>query len=460
MKDITFIGGGPAGYVGAIRAAQLGADVCIVEADELGGTCLNRGCIPTKALYRNAEVIELIKKSEEFGINAELLEINLETIQKRKEDVVETLVRGIQHLLKKNKVEVIYGNGILLDPHTIKVLRNDGEVDEVKSKNIILATGSKPFLPPIPGCTREVVKTTEEMLAIDSVPSRVIIVGGGVIGMEFACILNSFGSEVTVVEMMNNILPTVDSGISKRLKVMLKKRGIKVMTGTTVKNIEDDVDVKVITVEDKKGEHELIAEEVLVSTGRVPNVDKLGLDELGIEYHGKGIKVKGNYTTNIDNIFAIGDVNGESMLAHAASYQAVKVVEHLIEDKEVEPSPVPGCIFTSPEIATVGITEDEAKKEGLGYITNQFNFSANGKALTLGEGEGFVKVIADKESHEILGVHIMGPHASDLINEGILAVEKGLKAEDFTTVIHPHPTLGEAFHEAILGLIGEAIHQV
>lgn len=458
MYDLVFIGGGPAGYVGAIRGAQLGAKVALIEADALGGTCLNRGCIPTKSFYRHAEVLKLVKEAEYFGIDATFNGLDMEKVQHRKNVIVDGLVGGISQLLKKNKVDVKKGKGRILDQHTVMCETLEGEEVRIEARDIVIATGSKPFVPPIKGIAHPRCMTTEAFLDIKEVPKELSIIGGGVIGIEFACIMNHFGAKVTVIEMEKGILPSVDDAISKRLKVMLKKQGITVLTGSKVNKIEDEEDHVVLHVEDKKGEKTVVADKVLVSTGRMPSIEGLELDNPGVTYSRKGIEVNDQYRTNLEHIYAVGDVNGENMLAHAASFQAIQVVEHLMEGKSVEKKAVPACIFSFPEIACVGVTEAEVKEQNISYQVGQFRFVANGKALTLGEGDGFVKVIADEMTKKIIGVHLLGPHSSDLIAEATLAVSKELSAYDFRDVIHAHPTLAEAFHEAVLDVIGEAIH--
>lgn len=458
--DVVIIGGGPGGYEAAIRGAQLGLKVCLVEKDALGGTCLNRGCIPTKALYRNAEIINTLKGIDEFGISVEGYKINVPEIQTRKQNIVNQLVGGIQQLLKANKVEVLAGTGSIKDNNTVTVTFEDGKVSDISTKNIIIATGSTPLVPPIPGANTPGVYTSDEILGFDEIPKSLGIIGGGVIGMEFAAIFNSLGSKVTVIEFLPNILAQVDSDFTKRLGVSLKKKGIDIHTSTGVTRIEKNDDGFNVFAEGKKGEIQIPVERVLISTGRKPVTEGLNLEAVGIEFDRKGIKVDKNFRTNAKNIFAIGDVNGKMMLAHVASHQGITVIEEIAGISSNETTkPVPSCVFIFPEIATVGITEDEAKKAGMEYKVSKFMFGANGKALALGESEGMVKVLSDNEN-TIIGVHIMGPHASDLIQEGTLAVTKKLNADDIASTIHAHPTLGEAFLEAVLGLKGEAIHMV
>lgn len=458
--DVVIIGGGPGGYEAAIRGAQLGLRICLVERDSLGGTCLNRGCIPTKALYRNAEIINTLKNINEFGISIDGYRLNISEIQARKQNIVNQLVSGIKQLLKANRVEVLTGTGSIKDINTVTVTFEYGKTSDVTAENIIIATGSRPVLPPIPGADCEGVYTSDEILNFSEIPKSLAIIGGGVIGMELACIFNSFGSKVTVIEFLPSILAQVDSDLTKRLGVSLKRKGIDIHTSTKVTRIEKNDDGFIASAEGKKGEIQIPVEKVLIATGRVPVTEGLNLEALGIEFDKKGIKVDKKFRTSAKKVYAIGDVNGKIMLAHAASHQGIEVIEEIagINNHGSEKS-VPSCIFIFPEIATVGMTEDEAKKMGIEYKVSKFMFGANGKALALGETEGMVKVLSNNDNM-IIGVHIMGPHASDLIHEGTLAVSNGLNAEDIACTIHAHPTLSEAFLEAVLGLKGEAIHMV
>jgi len=457
-KDIIVLGGGPGGYVAAIRAAHLGANVCLIEMDKVGGTCLNRGCIPTKALWRNAEILNTLKHIKEFGIEIDGYSINVEEVQNRKQKVVDQLVSGIEQLLKANKVEIIKGKGSLKDKNTVVVTLADGSVSEITAKNIIIATGSKTSLPPIQGADLEGVFTSDELLNFKEIPKRLAVIGGGVIALEFAGIFAAMGSAVTVVNR-SNILKRVDSDIVKRFAVSVKKKGIELITECSIEKIEKRSGLFYVLGENKKGRYEVEAEALLVATGRDPVLDGINLEGVGIEYSNRGIQVDANYETNIKGIYAIGDVNGKIMLAHAASHQGIHVAERIMGIEKHFHSPVPDCIFVFPEIASVGMTEDECKEKGIPYNASKFMFGANGKALSLGEAEGFVKVLSN-EKDEIIGVHIMGPHASDLIHEGTLAISAKLKAQDIIHTIHAHPTLAESFHEAVSGLKNEAIHMI
>ncbi|MGV8980971.1 dihydrolipoyl dehydrogenase [Clostridium sp.] len=459
-KDIVIIGGGPGGYVAAIRAAQLGARVCIIEKAELGGTCLNRGCIPTKVLYRNAEILNTLKNINEFGIKVESYSISVKEIQNRKEKIVNQLVKGVEQLLKANKIDIILGTASLKDKNTVSILLQNGDLREITAENIIIATGSTPSIPNIPGINLPGVYTSKSILEFKEVPNNLAIIGGGIIGMEFAGIFNALGSKVTVIEFLPSILDQVDTDLTKRLSVSLKRKGININISTKAISIEKNNDGLILTAEGKGGEIVFEADKILVSVGRTPMTEGLNIENLGIVINRKAIVVDENYETNIPHIYAIGDVNGKSMLAHVASHQGKSVAERIMGYVATSFSEIiPSCIFVFPEIACVGITENEAKEKGIEYKTSKFLFGANGKALALGEGEGMIKVIASLDD-TILGVHIMGPHASDLIHEGTMAINNKMKVDNITSMIHAHPTLSEAFEEAVLGLKGESIHTV
>lgn len=459
MKDIIIIGGGPGGYEAAIRGAQLGASVCLIERDEVGGTCLNRGCIPTKALYRNAEIIETLKHADEYGIEIGDFTLNVEKIQSRKESVVKSLVDGISQLLDANKIEVIRGHGVIKDGQTVEV-QTAGGLIAINGRHIIIATGSKPASIPVAGADLPGILTSNEMLNFTEIPESLLVIGGGVVGIEFAGIFNAFGSKVTVIDALDQIISFADQDITKRLTQVLKRKGIDIHTKLMVKKIEaTETGGFRIYAEGKKGQVTFEGDKLLMAAGRVPNYQQLGLDEAGIKYTKKGIEVNENYQTNIPTVYAIGDVNGLWMLAHVASHHGIHAVEHIMgHPSSINHQVVPSCVFVSPEVATVGLTEEQVEALGRPYETNKFMFAANGKALALGEGEGLVKVI--ELDGKIAGVHIMGPHASDLIHEAALAINQGLGVKEIAGTIHAHPTLAEAFVEAVLGLHNEAIHQV
>ncbi|HVI41808.1 MAG TPA: dihydrolipoyl dehydrogenase [Anaerovoracaceae bacterium] len=460
-KDIVIIGGGPGGYTAAIRAAQLGARVLLVEAENLGGTCLNKGCIPTKALYKNAQLINELNSAAEFGIKLDGYTIDITEIMQRKQRIVDRLKEGIAQLIKANSIEMVYGKASLVSKEKVKVIDSQGNESLINTKNIIIATGSVPLKPPITGINLPGVMTSDEILFSKEIPKSLVIIGGGVIGIEFAGIFNALGSQVTVVEFLPRILANMDSEISKKLVLALKKKGISIETDTKVIQISKDQESFRALTEGKKGENEIKTDAVLVSVGRTPNVEGLELDLLGVEHDRTGIKVDETYQTNVPGIYAIGDVIGGQMLAHIASEEGIAAVDNIMGLKgHLNYDAVPGCVFTFPEIAAVGLSEEDAKGKGIDYTSSKFLFGANGKALTIGEEEGFVKVLAEAETKRIIGVHIMGPHASDLIHEAALAVGYKMTADDISGIVHAHPTLSEAFMEAALGIENKAIHML
>lgn len=458
-KKMIVIGGGPGGYVAAIRGAQLGASVTVIESNKIGGTCLNDGCIPTKALYKSASLYHAMTETAQFGIHVDGFRLDMAGVQGHKQQVVGTLVDGVAALLKANRIDVISGKAHLMSNRQIAVITPEGETTVLSADGIVIATGSEPMMPPIEGIDLEGVVTSEQILKFDFVPKKLTIIGGGVIGMEFAGIFNAFGSEVTVVEFADQILGQLDAEIVKRYAVQAKKQGIAIHKQTKAKQIRKlENQALVCTCEGKKGDFDIESDQILVSVGRIPRIRALNLDEAEIKYSLKGIEVTEHFETNQAGIYAIGDCNGKTMLAHAASHQAIEAVDHFMGiSHEHSATPIPSCVFVNPEIASVGLTEEVLKDRGIDYLKSKFMFGANGKALTMGEGEGILKVLSDKDG-VLLGVHIMGPHASDLIHEATLALHQALDVNAIKGMIHAHPTLSEAFHEAVLGLKGEAIH--
>lgn len=459
--DITIIGGGPGGYVAAIQAAKMGAKVVLIEKEKLGGTCLNLGCIPTKCFVRSSEVFENLKEAEKYGLYAENPRVDMKKVVERKNSVVTQLVDGIKYLLDKNNVKVIYGEGEIIDQETVYVKERNTE-NTIKTKNIIIATGSEIAKLPIPGIDLEDVITSNEALGIKELPKRLVIVGGGIIGMEFAFIFNSFGVEVTVIEYLEDILAILDEDVHKEITSIAIEKGINIFTGSKVEEIIKSENNECIVAFTKNDEKKLIcADKVLIAVGRKPYIGNIDVEKLGIELNDnkKGIKVNDNMQTNIPNIYAIGDITNKIQLAHVASHQGIVAVKNILgENIEMEYDVVPSAIFTNPEIAVVGINEKEAKEKDMKVKVAKFPFQANGKALTLGESKGFIKLIKDIATNKIIGGTIIGPHATDLIAEVTLAVKKGLTAEDIIETIHAHPTTAESIHEAALATEGGAIH--
>jgi len=452
VKDLLIIGGGPGGYVAAIRARQLGMEVSLFEQDKLGGTCLNRGCIPTKAYYKNAEVLRTMERLSDYNIRCLGVQFNMALAKERKDTIVAKLVTGVASLVQANGVEVIKGQAEILDDSTVRA--ND---QEYRGRKILIASGSESVPLPIPGVDLPGVTTSTELLEIKEVPPRLVIIGGGVIGLEFACIFKAFGSQVTVLEAADHMLGSLDSELTKRMNVYMKRQGISILTGTQVQEIQALNEHLMVCSQSKKEALQTEADLVLLAAGRRAATVGLNLEKLGIETERGFIKVDDNFASSVKGIYAIGDVIGGQMLAHVASEEAIVAVERLAGmDSRVAYHAVPACIFTFPEIATVGMSEDQAKQQGIAYQVGKFQFAANGKAMTMGETDGLVKVIADQDDI-IIGVHIMGPHASDLILEATLMVKNRMRIEDLRGTIHPHPTLGESLAEAIADIKGESI---
>lgn len=459
-RDLVIIGGGPGGYEAAIKAAQLGAKVTLIEEDKLGGTCLNRGCIPTKALYKNAEVVNSLKNMDEFGVALDGYNLDMTKVQSRKNEVVNKLVTGIEQLLKGNSIEVIKGRASFKGNKLLEVVTKD-RTEEITASNIIIATGSSTSTVPVPGIELPGVITSDEILNFNEVPKSLAILGGGVVGVEFAGIFASLRTQVTIIEFLPKILSRLDDELSKKLTAYLKKQGIKIITGSALKEVQTAGEGLKLIVGNDKGTSEITCDYLLSAAGRKPNLEGLSLELSGIEYDKKGIKVDDNYKTTVDGVYAIGDVIGGVMLAHVASEEGKVCVEKIYgHNSKINYNAIPSCVFTFPEAASVGMTEDEAKEKNIGYIVGKSMFGANGKALSMGEGEGFVKVLAERESHKIIGVHIMGPHASDIVHDGSLAIQNELTVEDIKESVFAHPTLSEVLYEAVCGCIGEAIHSM
>ncbi|WML47580.1 dihydrolipoyl dehydrogenase [Neobacillus sp. PS3-34] len=467
--DLVILGGGTGGYVAAIRASQLGLKTAIVEKGKLGGTCLHKGCIPSKALLRSAEVFATAQKSEEFGVMTSGVTVNFGKVQERKNKIVDQLHKGVQHLMKQGKIDVFEGTGRILGrfifspmPGTISVEMNNGDENEMLiPKNVIVATGSRPRTLPGLEIDGDKVLTSDEALAMESLPSSIIIVGGGVIGIEWASMLSDFGVDVTVIEYADRIIPTEDAEISKEMQRLMKKKGIKIVTGAKVlPETLTKGEAVTISAEVKGAAKEFSAEKILVSVGRQANVEGIGLDNTEIQVERGFILTNEFFQTKESHIYAIGDVIGGLQLAHVASHEGITAVEHIAGQN---PSPmdyklVSKCIYSSPEVANVGYTEDEAKEKGFKVKTGKFSFRAIGKALVFGESDGFVKIIADEETDDILGVHMIGPHVTDMISEAGLAMVLDATPWEVSHTIHPHPTLSEAIGEAALAVYGKAIH--
>jgi dihydrolipoamide dehydrogenase len=467
--DLVILGGGTGGYVAAIRASQLGLKVAVVEKGKLGGTCLHAGCIPSKALLRSAEVYATAKKSEEFGVLTGDVSLDFSKVQARKEKITDQLFKGVQHLMKQGKISVYEGMGRILGPSifspmpgTISVEMNNGEENEMLiPKNVIVATGSRPRTLPGLEADGDYVMTSDEALSMKELPSSIIIVGGGVIGIEWASMLVDFGLDVTVLEYADRILPTEDKEVSKELQRLMKKKGVKIVTGAKVlpETLEKGEGVT-IKAEHKGEQKTFTAEKLLVSVGRQANVEGIGIENTEIQLDRGNIVTNEFYQTKESHIYAIGDVIGGLQLAHVASHEGIVAVEHIANEN---PSPidytlVSKCVYSNPEVASVGYTEDEAKEKGFNVKTGKFSFRAIGKALVYGEADGFVKLVVDEDTDDLLGVHMIGPHVTDMISEAGLARVLDATPWEVSHTIHPHPTLSEAIGEAALAVYGKAIH--
>ncbi len=453
-KDIVIIGGGPAGYVAAIHASHRGAKVAVVEKDKLGGTCLNRGCIPTKALTRSVEVLLEARRANDFGIEVNNIKINFPKIMARKSNVVSQLVSGVEQLMKANKISIYRGTGCILSPYLVKV--ND---EEIATRKLIIATGSESTPLPIPGRDLPGVLTTDDILELTEPPESLVVIGGSYVGVEFASIFNVLGTKVTIVKRRPLRLEPIDEEVGRRFAQTLPRQGIEVKIGAAVKAIKRNGAVLSVVWDTPQGEQGVEGQMVLMATGRAPYTEGLGLSQLGIKMDGRAIVVNEHLETNIKDVYAIGDVVGKNMLAHVASYEGEVAVENALgHPRQADYHAVPSCIFAQPEIAGVGITEKEANDSGIPYKVSKFPFLACGRAVAMGETTGMVKMICHADNDRVLGMHIMGPHASDLIAEGALAIQLGVTAEDIVHTIHAHPTLPEAVRETAMGQLDGAIH--
>lgn len=462
-REITVIGGGPGGYVAAIRAAQLGAQVTLIEKEHIGGTCLNVGCIPTKCLLHSAGLIDQIRnESAQLGLRNAETEIDFTKIMKNKDSICTRLAGGVDSLLHVNGVHVINGTAEFFGKKMLKITDFSGNVMELRPDAVIIATGSVNAVPPIPGALENpnCIDSTIA-LSMTEVPESMAIIGGGVIGMEMASAYSSFGTEVTVIEVKDQMLPMVDYDLTKIVVRRMKKKGIKFHTNCRVHSIENTATGVKVVCSDKKGEEVVFgAEKILIATGRKPNTASLNLETCGIETQNGFIKVNDRMMTEIKDVYAIGDcVYGYTQLAHTASAMGEVAAENIMGiDARYDEKTKSTCVYTTPEIATVGLTEAACAEKKIECKIGRFPMSANGKALITNGGEGLVKVVADAGTNEILGVHIVGPRATDMISEGALAIKLKAKVGDVINTIHPHPTVSEAVREAALNVENRAIH--
>ena len=463
---LIIIGAGPGGYETALLAAKRGVEVVLIESGHVGGTCLNEGCIPTKAFCKNAEVLDGLREAETFGVTGLSYGFDFKAVTARKNAVVEQLRGGVEGLLGHKLITLVRGNASFKDAHTVvvtssPVMSSEVETSEYSADYIIIATGSVSASLPIPGADLPGILTSREILDLEEVPQRLCVIGGGVIGLEFASVFRSFGSEVTVLEYFKEILPRFDSDLSKRLKQSLGKRGIEINTQAQVTAIEEVDGVYKVSFT-RKGKEEVIeADKVLMAVGRKANVGSLNLADVGIEFTPRGIVVdEKTMQTNIPHIYAVGDINGKMMLAHAATFQGIVALDHIMDvENGIDLSVMPAAVFTSPEAASVGMTEEDCKDAGIPIRALKSFFRANGKAVTMGETDGFCKVIVAAEPKEgadspyepgrILGCHLYGPHASDIVQEACALISRKSTLKEFEDIIHTHPTLTEVLQSAV-----------
>ena len=466
---IIIIGAGPGGYETALVAAKRGVEVVLIEAGPVGGTCLNEGCIPTKAFCKNAEVLDGLREAEAFGVTGLSYGFDFKAVAARKNAVVEQLRGGVEGLLGHKNITLVRGKASFKDAHTVtvipgfsSVIPSDAEesLQEYTADYIIIATGSVSASLPIPGADLPGILTSREILDIEEVPQRLCVIGGGVIGLEFASIFRSFGSEVTVVEYCKDILPRFDTDLAKRLKQSLGKRGIEINTQAQVTSITENSGEYTVTFTRKGKEETIVADKVLMAVGRKANVASLNLADAGIEFTPRGIVVNDVMQTNVPHIYAVGDINGKMMLAHAATFQGIVALDHIMGvENDIDLSVMPAAVFTSPEAASVGKTEDECKEAGIPVRCLKSFFRANGKAVTMGQTDGFCKIVVAAEPKEgaespyepgrVLGCHLYGPHASDIVQEACSMITRKATLKEFQDVIHTHPTLTEVLQSAL-----------
>ncbi len=443
--DLLIIGSGPAGYVGAVRAAQHGLKTAIIEKESnLGGTCLNWGCIPTKTLLKSAKVIHAIQKADKYGVSTSGMSVDFGKIMKRKQKVVKRIVKGVDYLMKTNKVDVIRGEASFVDANTVNT--PDGNLS---GKHILIASGASPARPPIPGLDAPNVLTSREILNLQAPPESLLIIGAGVIGMEFASFFHAIGTKVTVIEMLDDILPMIDAEIAGLFKRQIAKEGVTMHVSSKVTKVDGET----VYFTDSSGSEQTIeSEKILLSVGTVPNLAGLELEKAGIQTENRAIVTNAQMQTNSPGIYAAGDVNGLSMLAHTASREAEVAVDAMAgKDVRISYRAIPSCIYTSPEIATVGLTEQDAEEQGKAFKVGRYDMVANGRFLAETEGErGLVKAIVGKQDGELLGLHIISPYASEIITVGAQGIEMDMGGKNFDEIVFPHPTICEAVREAIL----------
>ena len=458
--DIVVIGAGPAGYVAAIRAAQLGARVVVVEKAEVGGVCLNVGCIPTKVLLACVGALDQVRRGEEFGIRVKGFDLDIAAMMARKNAVVKQLTSGVEALFRKNKVRLIRGSARIVDAHRVAV-ETDGGVQEIATRAVLVATGSVPAPLPVPGLELgRNVWTSTEALSFDRVPDKMLVIGAGAIGLEAGYTFAKLGTQVLVVEMMSQILPAADGETARFLQKSLEKAGIRFKLDAVATRAEDVNGSKKVWIKSGDSEEAEEFDTVLVAVGRRAVLDGIGLDEVGVRHDKRKILVNEHMQTNIPSIYAAGDCVGEPMLAHVAWTESVVAVEHAMGmESRMDYRAYPACVYTTPECASVGLTEEKAREQHREVRVGKFSFAHNGKALALGEADGFVKFVTEPRYGQILGVHMVGPHVTDLIAEAVVAIRNELTVDEVIATIHPHPTLSEVVQEAAMDARARAIHK-
>ncbi|MDD2191093.1 MAG: dihydrolipoyl dehydrogenase [Bacteroidales bacterium] len=459
--DIIILGSGPGGYVAAIRASQLGYSTAIVEREKLGGICLNWGCIPTKALLKSAQVYNYLKHSEDYGIELEgVAKPNMDAIVDRSRTVAENMSKGVEFLMKKHNIQVIEGDGKLISGKKLEVKLKTGETEIYEANHIVLATGTRSReLPNLPQDGKKIIGYRQAMTLREQ-PQSMVVVGSGAIGSEFAHFYQSIGTQVSLVEFMPSIVPNEDKEVSSTLQRAFKKSGMKIYTSTSVESVDTSGDKCKVTMKGKKGEVVIEADIVLSAVGVTTNIENIGLEEVGVKTERSKVVVDDYYKTNIEGIYAIGDIVHGPALAHVSSKEAIICIEaiHGLNPKPISYNNIPGCTYTTPEIASVGLTEDKAKEEGRDFKVGKFMYMASGKASASGSRDGFVKVIIDSNTDELIGCHMIGDNVTEMIAEAVVARENKITAHQIIDGVHPHPTMSEAMMEAIEAAYSKAIH--